>query len=374
MVPYVLCIVGSWLLAICYKLNRRKEFFYIYILGLTIFFCFGYTTGSDWRNYELMYETVGTELFEKTYIIEPGYYFYMLFFKSLGFSFWPFFCLTKTVSFLLLVKLLTNYCAKYKYVAISFFISCFALYLYIDNPMRNLIAITLSCFAIKALMQDRKLLFFTISIICISFHVSSVILLLIYWMRDRHFSTIGYIVMLLTAFVVTDAYFVTKIVSMLSMNIPYLEMKMMNYIMGEQEETRLFSLGLLVQLLLFCLILLKRKEIESETNGSFFLNLSIAYILLYKMSLSFEVFSRLLYFFVVPYIIVLIFIYKNFHYKSKLTFYCCLMLFSFYMSFSRITSDYRYVPYTNYLTYFITGTEMSYQERYYFNQTNSPFK
>ena len=125
MAPYILCIVGSWLLAIYYKVNRRKEFYYVYILVLTIFFCFGYTTGSDWRNYELMYESVGTELFEKTYIIEPGYYYYMLFFKSIGFSFWPFFCLTKTVSFLILLRQLTNYCDKYRYIAISFFLSCF---------------------------------------------------------------------------------------------------------------------------------------------------------------------------------------------------------------------------------------------------------
>lgn len=63
--------------------KTTAELFIVLILG--IFFCSGYMTGSDWRNYEICYEdATWNALFNPSRYLEPGYYFYMLLAKSIG--------------------------------------------------------------------------------------------------------------------------------------------------------------------------------------------------------------------------------------------------------------------------------------------------
>lgn len=104
--------------------KTTAELFIVLILG--IFFCSGYMTGSDWRNYEICYEdATWNALFNPSRYLEPGYYFYMLLAKSIGLSFWPFFIITKFILYIINVRYIYKYTKEYFPLALSFFLFVF---------------------------------------------------------------------------------------------------------------------------------------------------------------------------------------------------------------------------------------------------------
>lgn len=88
------CIISSFL-----KKNQVDNIAYRYILlGVIIFvISSGYMCGTDWRNYELMYEEFGKEAsFEVTdWTLEPFYVLLNKIFNRLNVDFWMFFIFIK---------------------------------------------------------------------------------------------------------------------------------------------------------------------------------------------------------------------------------------------------------------------------------------
>ena len=82
------------------KAENTKIIFNLLLLLLGIFLCFGYMTGSDWRVYEQLYNSLNfSNLLENVKGFEFGYPITQIIFKSLGFSFWPFFIILKIICF-----------------------------------------------------------------------------------------------------------------------------------------------------------------------------------------------------------------------------------------------------------------------------------
>ena len=170
--------------------KTTAELFIVLILG--IFFCSGYMTGSDWRNYEIFRCRICTDatwnaLFNPSRYLEPGYYFYMLLAKSIGLSFWPFFIITKFILYIINVRYIYKYTKEYFPLALSFFLFVFGLYLFIDNPMRNFIANTIYLYAFPLIFKRKFLSYCGLVLLATSFHYSSVILLVflsIYYSLD----------------------------------------------------------------------------------------------------------------------------------------------------------------------------------------------
>ena len=164
--------------------KTTAELFIVLILG--IFFCSGYMTGSDWRNYEICYEdATWNALFNPSRYLEPGYYFYMLLAKSIGLSFWPFFIITKFILYIINVRYIYKYTKEYFPLALSFFLFVFGLYLFIDNPMRNFIANTIYLYAFPLIFKRKFLSYCGLVLLATSFHYSSVILLVFYGMSHK---------------------------------------------------------------------------------------------------------------------------------------------------------------------------------------------
>ena len=76
----------------------------IYLL-LGIFLCTSYFNGSDWRQYEVMYKLATFEDISSFYA-EKGFYIYMCIFKTLGFTFFEFFIVTKFIIYYIFYKIL----------------------------------------------------------------------------------------------------------------------------------------------------------------------------------------------------------------------------------------------------------------------------
>ena len=111
------------------------------------------TTGSDWRQYEPMYNEIDFHNLFYNYFAEPGYYIYMLIFKFMHFSFWNFFILTKVIIFFLCARIINEYVPEFRFLVWMFFLPWFGFYLFIDNPMRNLIAVAIFLYASRYIIN-----------------------------------------------------------------------------------------------------------------------------------------------------------------------------------------------------------------------------
>lgn len=98
------------------RLRDSKRWFWAYNVVLALFLCFGYMCGSDWRTYELFYNDIDfNHLFDNNHT-EPGYYIYMLSWKVLGVSFWPYFIITKLFIFVIISYAIHKYASRFIYL------------------------------------------------------------------------------------------------------------------------------------------------------------------------------------------------------------------------------------------------------------------
>ena len=63
---YLLVII--WLFVLSYRIKAKFKFPIFSLFLLMVFLCFGYMTGSDWRNYETEYYSEFS-----VRLVEPGY-------------------------------------------------------------------------------------------------------------------------------------------------------------------------------------------------------------------------------------------------------------------------------------------------------------
>lgn len=131
------------------KQANKPAWFRTYVVLLCLFLCFGYMTGTDWRVYEDIYTHINFNNLFYNYFQEPGYYIYMLPFRFLNIDFFVFFIFTKVLCYITIVCKLITYCERFKYIGLMYFIPCYGFYLFIDNPMRNLIAVSIALYAFR---------------------------------------------------------------------------------------------------------------------------------------------------------------------------------------------------------------------------------
>lgn len=149
------------------KGSYKLQYFILFFVAL--FLCSGYMCGSDWRGYESEYTAK-----EESLILEPGYYFLAKAAQLIGIGFWEFEITLKFICLIIFYKSIQNYCHRNKYLCILFYFSFYAIYLFIDGPLRNLCAIGLFLIALR-LYDKSKILAVVLSISGLLFHSSSII-------------------------------------------------------------------------------------------------------------------------------------------------------------------------------------------------------
>lgn len=70
-----------------------------------------------------------------------------------------------------------------------YFIPCYGFYLFIDNPMRNLIAVSIALYAFRFLVERKPIHYFIIVIIAMTFHTSACIMIPAYFYMNKDLST-----------------------------------------------------------------------------------------------------------------------------------------------------------------------------------------
>ena len=375
-IPIVLCAVTPFFR----ELSDNRKWYIFMGVYLWLFLCFGYMTGSDWRVYEEWYYSLDFNRLFYDYYAEPGYYLYMMLFRLLNVGFWPYFILTKTIIFIVIYRTIFDYCKESGYLTLLYFLPWFGMYLLIDNPMRNCIAIAIFIFSVRYVIEHKFWKFLLCMLLASSFHFSALVILLVYPMLNHNIKSWVYVLL----FLLINVLFANRDMVINMMNstlgrIPYVQDKIFGYLLLDNEfgKGKLFSLGMVWQIGIFILLICYRDRITSYIDGPkglFVFNAAMFYMLFLRFAMTIEVFVRIQLYFSVFLAIAVGLVLLSFDYKSRIIYICVLLMISSYTCMGKLTSSSRYVPYSNIVTYAIKGDFPSYSERYFYNYKFSPYK
>lgn len=369
MILYVIPILLGFIS--CFKPLNQDKYWGIFLpIYLCIFLCFGYMCGSDWRNYEVIYNNINLAHLYDGYLMEPGFYLLMLPFKYLNLNFWSFIITCKTLTYVVIYSFFRQFLSSYTNLALMVFIPFWGYYLFIDNPLRNMLAISVFLLSFKYILQKKFYKYLVCCLISTSIHISGIITIAFYFIINKRISTVCYIIIAFLCIVFFNEQFVAKILYNIK-DIQYVAWKIDGYNIGESGSH--YSIKILVHLFFFFLLLKYRRHIEQQFVGSYILNSALLYVILYIIGCTVNIFYRFQLFLCIPYTIAIVYLINAFIGNYKI----CYIVFLFLLSVSALSSvrmlGYKYVPYTNYLFYMFDDPPMSYWERSIYNLKHTPY-
>ena len=375
LVPILLCLLS----AISRELSDNRRWTIMMGVILCLFLCFGYMTGTDWKTYEYWYDHLDFNRFYYGYVSEPGYYIYMMIMNKLGIPFWPFLLFTKCLLFILVFKSLYDYSKESIWLSLMYYLPWFGLYFFIDNPLRNCIAVGVFMLSTKYILEHKFWKFFWMTLLAASFHVTALFLLFLYPVYTKDVKKWVYLVL----FVVINIVFMNRelVVNLLTVvlgKIPFLQNKVLSYFLLDSvfAQGKDFSFGLVWQMALFVLILCYKERIVEQIggeNGMFAFNAAMIYFLLVRFAMSFQILMRLQLYFSVYVCVCIGLAFLSFKWRSRLLYLALYMSVTMYVCVDKITGTGRFIPYTNIVDYCIRGEFPSFSQRYLYNIDNSPY-
>lgn len=342
------------------------------IIVLYAFLCFGYMSGSDWRSYELyFYEN---SFFDSLYINKEWLFAYLIYFLSKIFT--DFWLVSGILKILLLHSILCFFSVftKQKYFALAITYSMGKLlFLIISYPMRFACALTLIFYAIYIFYRYNNRIIPIILLGLAPFlhtAVLAVVLILLTFPLNKYFYRINrwilyglYVFILLISSNVAIYDFIYNSV------LPFLSFDAYTESYAQTGDETIVSLGTLVHLFFFAIILYHRKIILNTENGKvvyYFTCLSYLFEPIlrciptaFRINIVFSMFTTVS----IAYILV-----KNIHIKKQ--FYLrsvCLLLMSVLL-IKTIYTSYAFIPYSNSIPYILTGNHLDYNYRSNYNR------
>lgn len=370
---YLLSFFSCYIIGIS-RQRRNTIVRRIILVLLILFLCTGFMCGSDWRSYETMYNAIDFYNYGRNYYAEWGFYIYMSIFKYFDIDFWIFSILTKLFCLLIVFNFLKKYLESEFLLGLMYFIPWYGFYLFIDCPMRNMIAISIFLLSIPYIVKHNIFKYMALIALAMSFHTTAIIFIPIYFFNRRISLPLCILLFLIVniAFVSRDV--IINIGLSLFTHIPYIASKIEGYMLGGSiyAEGRALSWGMLIHLAFFILLLYKRKSIENGRNGMLIFNLSIAYLLLYRLATTIEIFMRFQLYLAPFFCIGLIKIAQTMTPKLKIAYVTYLLCVSS-IGALKIFADSRYIPYTSYIPYLFQGSYPSFEYRSVYNYEHSPY-
>lgn len=347
-----------------FKLKKYSFIEYFFIASSLFIFCGGYMTGSDWVYYEPLYNSASLDKwsdFEK----EKGFYVLILFFKFLGFSFFFFLFTVKSIVFLIFTRFLKKYNAQNYFLSFLVFLSMYALFIFVDNPLRFMIAMGIVTLAFDYLLKNNLLIFIGLTVLASLFHISSIIILIAYFSRFSNITSFR----LLTVYVLL--YFLwapNTIIYLIDEYLPQVAFSMNWYYVQFTAENinPVFSVGWYFWKFLFLFILFNKSTIvNAHPFGNRIFDMCILYFFLTATVGFIPGFFRLPIFFAIFLYMALSILLSN---LSRMGFLKIFIILYFLVSnIKSIQSSWVYRPYTNYFV-FLFKNELPFEYRESYNK------
>lgn len=346
----------------------------IYVLWLYIFLCFGYMTGSDWRSYELTYET-GSKLHR--YLTEPSSWFVFSYFPVIIPDYWIFVGIAKCIYLYSIIHLISKVTPSWMSV-LALLVPVQLTFMLIENPLRFMLAgIVINyvlldlylCFSNKKEKHGIRILLKNIILIiwAASFHTSCLIFVLIvpFLFLYRTISKINtFIILVIYILVTIITSNLSLVIEMKQLLILMLQqyMEVSDYSTYEAEDDNsLFSIGNFSRIFFFILVLLSKKAIISKyQNGSVIYGFTVFYFFLFRILFliptGFRLTLPLAIFFVVYNIQML---------KTKKIYAYVIILYTLVAFSKQLWNGFGFIPYSNSIPYIIKGHKPFYERHMY---------
>ncbi|MBQ5943973.1 MAG: EpsG family protein [Bacteroidales bacterium] len=356
MLFYILTILLGFFLDLGKKGDPRKKVYRkLFVLWLFIFLCFGYMTGSDWRDYEFEFSNMES-LSDSRWINEMGFSFIFLCLKKLIGDYWLVAGILKCLflyTFLRFLRKVTPYWLS----AVSLLITGSLSFLLIDNPLRFMTALILVNVSME-LCLNRKT-GWAVALIILSFFIhNACIFFLILIPALRHAGKIyswnkGSIVIVF--FVVLALSTSVQAIENLRLFMVALAIKLggnsehlANYAVSSNSS--FFTLGNLMSIIMFFVILFTRDVVVRRSeNGRLIYGMAISFTILSKLFLIIPTGFRLAIPFGFFYMIYIVHLIRSGHLYSWI--FIAYTSLSFPMS---LWDSYKFIPYSNSIPYILT--------------------
>lgn len=331
----------------------------LYVLWLYVFLCFGYMTGADWRNYETMF-------YQGTYFdYDIGFSVLMTFLGKIITDFWLLTGIIKCIYLWSCIKLLKELTSRW-ITAVAIYIPVTLMFMLINNPFRFMIANIFVNFSFIFAIRNKYIWSLVLVLLSIPFHGTAAFVILflplikfdIFAKLSKKTLAIIYVVVLGLTVSVTLISFLQEFVS--TLYAMYGARDYDSYVV--QSNDNIFTIGSLISILLFILILWKKELITSLTpNGKVIFNMTMAYFYFSRLvsivPTGFRLAIPLSAFYIVCLTIIII--------RSQAPKYILILYFMATTIKSCYDSPW-FIPYSNSI-YYIAKGHKPYSERFVYN-------
>jgi hypothetical protein len=269
------------------------------------------------------------------------------------------------------------------FFCIMIFIPILGLPLFIDNPMRNLIAYIIFVYSVQYI-DSREFSKYLIGItLAFLAHRTAIILLPLYFLYNVKIKKSRLFILYILFYILLSSPKTIFFAFNIFLQIPVfgIDEKIQWYMsdillnpMSIHLQFRLFSLGLVVRILLFLVILhFKERIVETFKYGKLLYFLFICYLFFDRVALSANILMRLAIYFklffvcMFGYLLMLLSVNNRFIVKTVVCIGCIFWVINV------VTGTWKYIPYTNYIYYAIRGDFPSYEIRSYYNFRYTPY-
>lgn len=337
-----------------------------------------FETGGDWTAYTEFFNNVETlpkvlannaPVYEESYM-EPAYKLLNSLIKTLDGNIQVVFLIVALLNSILLFHCLKKY-TIYPLVGVMIYFS--SLYFLMDMlATRQAVAVLLFFTAVGFIYERKFWRFILVMVIAFLFHRSCVLLFPFYFIVNRNYSNRGHIITFFLSIAVfaLQVHWMGKLLSIAAdiiggTNGGIIKMYLSSTTYG---ANRLLSVGVLINVVLFTIFMLKRRELNKFKYFNIFFNLFMVNIVVFFVFYEFiEISNRYRSYFLISNLVLLpylIFLYKES--LLRISVFVCICGFSFLYGRSVFLEDpaaIAFNPYQNYLIHIIFNTRSDGAER-----------
>lgn len=335
----------------------------VFVVWLYIFLCFGYMTGSDWRDYELSYNFMET-INDLDFSNEVGFNFIFFILKKVFVDFWIVVGLLKCLylfTLIRVVKALTPFWLS----VVSLMVTGDLAFVLIDNPLRFMTALILVNLSMELCLNKRY--WIGVLLVFLSFFLHNASLFFVLLIPCFRFAEI---IAKWKKLLIISLYALVVVVSFNPLIIETMRQFMISMAKGFNESVgtysaytvesnaSFFSLGNLAGIVLFFVVIFTRDVIVMNyNNGKFIYGMTIIYAMLSKLLFIIPTGFRLAIPFGLFYMVYMVYLIRS---KSVMKWaFIAYISLSFPLNF---WDTYKYIPYSNSIPYIIAGHK-DYHER-----------
>lgn len=276
-------IIGSYLffIALITDIYKTKQFskhskflFFISSVILILFVGLRINTGYDYDSYKNIFINIKTRSLHDSLtsgdglVVEPGYLLINYIFRFLNYNQFIFImaliCLIPKMIFISKYSIKRNLCLFMYY----------GLYLctYDMGIMRQSVALGIALWAYKALLEKKYKSFCGLVLLASLFHSSSLILLVLYLVKDRRFTLKFYIMTVVVAFAISNLSWINHIVYLIPLD--FIKNKIWYYLYAYTNEETSIILSALkrIIIMIFFLVFLDWRKDTSKDNVVLYFN------------------------------------------------------------------------------------------------------